>query len=80
VIPNEGKKHDKKIAEGESYKFPEGSIVWHDTGFQAYVPPGVTSKQPKKKPRKGKLTNAEKEENRQISKVRVEVERQIGGI
>jgi hypothetical protein len=76
----EGKKHDKKIADEEGYEFPEGSTVWQDTGFQGYAPEGVTTKQPKKKPRKAELSDAEKEENRQISKVRVEVEHQIGGI
>ena len=37
-------------------------------------------KQPKKKPRNGELTVEEKEKNREISKVRVEVEHQIGGV
>ena len=80
MIPNEGKKHDTKIADEEGYDFPEGSTVWHDTGFQGYAPPRVTLKQPKKKPRKRELTDAKKEKNRQISKIRVEVEYQIRGI
>jgi hypothetical protein len=76
----EGKKHDKKIADEEGYKFPQGSVLLQDTGFQGYAPEGVTIEQPKKKPRKGELTAVEKEKNQQISKVRVEVEHQIGGI
>lgn len=76
----EGKKHDKKIADEEGYQFPDGSTLWQDTGFQGYAPDGVSIKQPKKKPRKAELTAAEKEQNRQISKIRVEVEHQIGGI
>lgn len=77
----EGKKHDKKIADEERYKFPEGGTLWQDTGFQGFDPgEGVTVKQPKKKPRNGELTDTEKEENRGISKVRVEVEHQIGGV
>ncbi|NJN30555.1 MAG: transposase [Synechococcales cyanobacterium RM1_1_8] len=77
----EGKKHDKKIADDEDYQFPEGSTLWQDTGFQGYQPVGVTTtQQPKKKPRNGSLTPEEKENNRQVSKVRVEVEHQIGGI
>lgn len=77
----EGKKHDKKIADEEGHKFPEGGTLWQDTGFQGFNPGGgVTVKQPKKKPRNGSLTDPEKEENREISKVRVEVEHQIGGI
>jgi DDE superfamily endonuclease len=76
----EGKKHDKKIADEEEYEFPEGSTLLLDTGFQGFNPTGVMRQQPKKKPRNGKLTDEEKEENRAISKVRVEVEHQIGGI
>jgi hypothetical protein len=76
----EGKKHDKKIADEEGYEFPEGSQVWQDTGFQGFAPAGVTIKQPKKKPRNGELTTEEKDQNRAISKVRIEVEHQIGGI
>lgn len=76
----EGKKHDKKIADEEGYQFPAGSTLWQDTGFQGFAPPGVSIKQPKKKPRNGKLTDEEKAENRKISRVRVEVEHHIGGI
>lgn len=76
----EGKKHDKKIADEEGYAFPSGSTLWQDSGFQGYAPLGVTVKQPKKKPRKAELSDAEKGENRDISSVRVEIEHQIGGI
>lgn len=76
----EGKKHDKKIADEEMSEFPEGSTIWQDTGFQGFAPPGVTIKQPKKKPKGRELSEADKEKNREISKVRVEVEHQIGGI
>lgn len=76
----EGKKHDKKIADEEGYQFPPGSTLWQDTGFQGYAPAGVEIQQPKKKPRKAELNDREKQENQAISKVRVEVEHQIGGI
>ena len=76
----EGKNHDKKIADEEKYQFPRGSILWQDTGFQGYAPEGVKIRQPKKKPRGRELTEAEKETNKDISSVRVEVEHHIGGI
>lgn len=76
----EGKKHDKKIADEEGYEFPAESVLWQDTGFQGYAPEGVTIKQPKKKPRQGELSEAEKQENQGISRERVTVEHQIGGI
>jgi hypothetical protein len=76
----EGKKHDKAIGDEEDYQFPLGSKLWQDTGFQGYRPEGVITIQPKKKPRKGELTETEKQHNREISSQRVEVEHQIGGI
>ncbi len=76
----EGKKHDKKIVDEEEYQFPPGSTLWQDTGFQGFDPAGVIVKRPMKKPRNGQLTESQKEDNRAISKVRVEVEHQICGI
>lgn len=76
----EGKQHDKAICDQEEYEFPQGSKLWQDTGFQGYQPQGVTTFQPKKKPRKQELTEAEKQRNQEISSDRVEVEHQIGGI
>lgn len=77
---HEGKKSDKKIADEEGYGFPPGSKLLKDSGFQGYEPEGVTTFQPKKKPRNGELTADEKLLNRAISSLRVEVEHQIGGI
>ena len=77
---HEGKKHDKKIVDEEGYEFPEGSTVWQDTGFQGHAPPDIIIKQPKKKPKNKELTQAEKDQNRAISQVRVEIEHQIGGV
>jgi len=76
----EGKKHDKAICDEEDYEFPEGSKLWKDTGFQGYEPKGVTTFQPKKKPRKQELSEADKQRNQEISRQRVEIEHQIGGI
>ncbi len=76
----EGKKHDKKLADEEGYQFPKVSKLWKDTGFQGYEPENVTTFQPKKKPRGGELTAAEKERNRDISSQRIPVEHHIGDI
>lgn len=76
----EGKKHDKAICDEEDYRFPEGTQLWKDTGFQGYEPAGVKTHQPKKKPRNGKLSEAEKQRNQEISRQRVEIEHHIGGI
>ena len=76
----EGKKHDKAIADEEDLKFPPGSTVWQDGGFQGFTPEGVTIQQPKKKPQNGSLTAIDKLNNQSISSIRVEVEHHIGGI
>lgn len=75
-----GSRHDKACVDAEGYTFPEGSILYQDTGFQGYAPAGVDTRQPKKKPRGGELTAAEKEANRRISGERIGVEHSIGGV
>lgn len=76
----EGKRHDKKIADEEAYRFPPGSKLLQDTGFQGHNPEGVTVIQPKKKPRNGELTPIERGINRAISSLRVVVEHHIGAV
>jgi len=76
----EGKKHDKKLADEQALRFPKGSKLWKDTGFQGYEPEGVTTLQAKKKPKGGKLSPEEKEANRRVSKLRVRVEHSSAGV
>jgi hypothetical protein len=45
----EGKKHDKKLADEQALRFPKGSKLWKDTGFQGYEPEGVFGKGKKEK-------------------------------
>jgi hypothetical protein len=75
-----GSVHDKAICDGEEYQFPKGSTLLRDTGFQGFAPPGVTIRQPKKKPRNQPLSEADKQRNREIAQERVEIEHQISGI
>ena len=75
----EGKKHDKKLADETGFRFPAGSKLWKDSGFQGYEPPGVETFQPRKKLQGRELTAEEKEQNRAISRVRIRVEHAIGG-
>ncbi|MCP4664837.1 MAG: transposase, partial [Deltaproteobacteria bacterium] len=67
----EGKKHDKKLADEQELRFPAGSKLWKDTGFQGYEPENTATFQPKKKPKGGELTPEEKAENAIISSVRI---------
>ena len=75
----EGKKHDKRLADEVAIRYPDGTILQQDTGFQGYAPEGVITKQPKKKPRGGELSEEEKEMNRILSAVRVMIEHLISG-
>jgi hypothetical protein len=77
---DEGKRHDKSIADEQEPAFPQGTQLYQDTGFQGYQPANVDIIQPKKKPRGGVLTDAEKDSNRAISRERIRVEHSIGGV
>jgi len=74
-----GKTHDKSATDDEAYQFPPGSTLFKDTGFQGYEPPDITTRQPKKKPRNGSLTDEERATNQEISRERIGVEHSIGG-
>ena len=43
-----GKVHDKKIVDTEPIRYPAGTILYKDTGFQGYDPKVQQSHQPKK--------------------------------
>jgi len=76
----EGKKHDKKIADENEIVYPAGSTLGKDTGFQGYEPKGVITFQPKKKPRGKELSKADQWMNGLISGMRVLVENSIAGV
>ena len=61
---HEGRKHDKKTADEEKTAFPEGAVLYRDLGFQGLELANVIVHQPKKKPRKGKLSDEDKAANR----------------
>ncbi|MBU0492479.1 MAG: transposase [Chloroflexi bacterium] len=77
---HEGKKHDKKICDEEQPTFPPGCSLYQDTGFQGYAPAGVTTWQPKKKPRGQALSAQDKRRNQRISRVRIIVEHVLAGV
>jgi hypothetical protein len=76
----EGTWHDKAICDAEQYTFPDHATLQKDRGFQGYEPEGVITYQPKKKPRKGTLSIADKILNRAISSSRIVVEHVISGV
>lgn len=49
-----GKMHDKKIVDIEPIRYPAGTILYKDTGFQGYEPKVQQSHQPKKSRARGR--------------------------
>lgn len=76
----EGKKHDKKLADEAADTWPDGSVLFQDTGFQGFGPAGVIIIQPQKKPRGQELSAVDKANNQAISALRIRVEHAIGGV
>ncbi|GAB4205645.1 MAG: hypothetical protein OHK0022_31880 [Roseiflexaceae bacterium] len=70
----EGVYHDKPIADITPYPLAPGSELLQDLGFIGFSLPGVTVTLPHKKPQGRKLTEAQKAENRAISRRRVRIE------
>lgn len=77
-----GRVHDKKMSDKNmlASRIPEEVSLLVDTGFQGIQKIHENTLIPKKKPRGGFLTQAEKEMNRLISSSRIVVEHAIGGM
>jgi hypothetical protein len=82
--PAEGKKHDFGMFKDlfPPGVFPKSVALWLDLGFTGVESsyPTATVIMPKKKPKGGNLTDAEKARNKTISGFRVLVEHAIGGL
>lgn len=75
----EGKRHDKRLAEGDPAlsHAPPGSKALADSGYQgleANLNSFTKIVTPYKKPRRGELSDFQKQTNKQISSIRVRVE------
>jgi len=75
-----GSVHDKTMIDTEPIVFPRGATLFQDTGYQGYLPEGVSVYQPIKKRRGKPRAPSEKLHNRKISRIRVRVEHTISGI
>lgn len=76
-----GRRHDKRVADkvGITEVIPEEVTVWTDTGFQGIKKLHPNSVLPDKSPKNCPLTEAQKQNNRIISGLRVVSEHAIGG-
>lgn len=76
----QGKTHDKTLAESDAPPFPPDSRGAADLGYQGYRPPNLLLTIPLKKPKGGELTDDEKAINTVLAKKRIYVEHAIRGI
>jgi DDE superfamily endonuclease len=76
----EGKRHAKKLVDEQNWRFPQGSKLWKDTGFQGYAPAGVQTFQPTKKPKGRTLSPQERLTNAAIAQDRIGVEHSLAGV
>ena len=77
-----GHYHDKKLFDKETScrVIPPDRTLWLDKGFQGVQHQHKKVMMPKKKPKNGKLTTTEKEENRVISSLRMPIENVFAGL
>ena len=68
-----GRVHDKKLYDRSRVRIPAGVPKSGDSGYQ-----GSDLRVPKKKPRKGQLSDEEKRDNRRLAKERIVAEHGIG--
>lgn len=75
-----GTVHDKKIADMEDCRYPLGTRLRQDSGFQGYGPQGVHIAMPFKKPYNGELSGMQKWYNQYVGQRRIVIEHAIMGI
>ena len=75
-----GSVHDKKIADEAGHYYPDQTVLVEDLGYQGYEPENISVLIPHKKPRGGELTQEQKDENTDMSRIRVPVEHVMAGL
>ena len=75
-----GSVHDKKLADEAGHCYPDETVLVEDLGYQGYEVDNISVLIPHKKPKNGELTQHQKEENTDISRIRVPVEHVMAGV
>lgn len=75
-----GSVHDKKIADQTGHRYPDETVLVEDLCYQGYEPENISILIPHKKPRGGELTQEQKDENTDISRIRVPVKHVMVGL
>jgi hypothetical protein len=74
IFFSKGKTHDFQMFKNSSVHIVEHIKLVGDSGYQGIQKNHANSETPKKKPRKGTLSDEEKRENQRISKYRISIE------
>ncbi len=75
-----GSMHDKKLAHEAGHRYPDETVLIEDLGYQGYEPDNISILIPHKKPKNGELTKQQKQDNTDMSQIRVPVEHVMAGV
>ena len=75
-----GSIHDKTLADEAGHDYPDETVLIADLGYQGYEPAHVSVLMPHKKPKNGELTEQQKQENTDLSQIRVPIEHVMAGV
>jgi hypothetical protein len=75
-----GKWHDKALVDDERYHLPAGSRLYQDRGFQGFDVEGVVIRQPTRKPKGGRLSASQTQENRDIASEKMRIEHTMSSV
>ena len=75
-----GSIHDKRLADEAGHCYPDETVLIEDLGYQGYEPDNISVLIPHKKPKNGELTEQQKQENTELSRIRVPVEHVMAGV
>jgi len=75
-----GSVHDKTLADETGHGYPDETVLIADLGYQGYELGHLSILLPHKQPKNGELTEQQKQENTDLSQIRVPVEHVIAGV
>jgi len=75
-----GSVHDKTLADEAGHHYPDKTVLIEDLGYQGYELDNISILIPHKKPKNGELTEQQKQENTDLSQIRVPVEHVMAGV
>jgi len=75
-----GSIHDKRIADEAGHYYPDETVLIEDLGYQGYDLDNISVLIPHKKPKNKELTKQQKQENTDLSQIRVPVEHVMAGV